>query len=207
MLKYNVSLKGNNEIVEITPHFWIIYEEAKINFLKSIELEEKFLDPYKNLFQLFLKTNNLTSAIEIGNKVIELDTDKNPLSFFNLALAYDLNRDFKKAIKFYKIVENINFKEKKILFNNMAKCFLGLNNVEEAKSYYLKALEIDKNDKLIVNNLLILYLRLGDKNQIEFFYNKAKEIDHNYIEFKLNESDYFLSKDKIDKAIEILKEK
>jgi hypothetical protein len=29
MLKYNVSLKGNNEIVEITPHFWIVYEEAK----------------------------------------------------------------------------------------------------------------------------------------------------------------------------------
>lgn len=181
------------------------FEEAKINFLKSIELEKKFLDPYKNLLQLFLKTNNLTSAIEIGNKVIELDIDKNPLSFFNLALAHDLNRDFKKAIKFYKIVENINFKEKKILFNNMAKCFLGLNNVEEAKSYYLKALEIDKNDKFIVNNLLILYLRLGDKNQTEFFYNKAKEIDHNYIEFKLNESDYFLSKDKIDKAIEVLK--
>ena len=181
------------------------FEQAKLNFLKSIELEKKFSDPYKNLFQLFLKTNNLISAIEVGNKVISLDPNKNPLSYFNLALAYDLNRDFKKAIEYYKLAENFNFEEKKILFNNMAKCFLGLNKAEQAKSYYLKALEIDENDKFIINNLLILYLRLGDKDQTEYFYNKAKEIDNDYIEFKLNEADYLLFKNEIENAIEVLK--
>ncbi len=180
------------------------FEQARINFLKSIELEKKFIDPYKNLFQLFLKTNDLTSAIKTGNKVIALDINKNSLSYFNLALAYDLNRDFKKAIQFYNVAENLNFKEKKILFNNIAKCFFGLNNIEEAKRYYLKALKINENDKLTINNLLILYLRIGDKDQAEYFYNKAKEIDHNYIEFKLNESDYLFFKNEIEKAIEIL---
>ena len=180
-------------------------ELAKIEFLKSINLNKSFLDPYKNLFKLNLKSQDFESAIENAKKVLELDIQKNPISYFNLALAYDLNKDYKKAIELYKTVETQNFKEKKILFNNLAKCFLGDQNIDEAKNYYLKALEFDQNDKLIVNNLLILFLRIGDKNKAKYFYKKAREIDKNYIEFQLNESDYLISEDKIEDAIKCLK--
>ncbi|MDC2997812.1 hypothetical protein OAY51_04365 [Candidatus Pelagibacter sp.] len=181
-------------------------ELAKIEFLKSINLDDSFIDPYKNLFKLNLKSQSFKSAIENAKKVLELDIQKDPISYFNLALAYDLNKDYKKAIELYKTVEAQNFKEKKILFNNLAKCFLGDQNIDEAKNYYLKALEFDQNDKLIVNNLLILFLRIGDKNKAEYFYKKAQKIDENYIEFKLNKSDYLLSEDKIEDAIKCLKE-
>ncbi len=180
-------------------------ELAKIEFLKSINLNKSFLDPYKNLFKLNLKSQDFESAIENAKKVLELDIQKDPISYFNLALAYDLNKDYKKAIELYKTVETQNFKEKKILFNNLAKCFLGDQNIDEAKNYYLKALEFNQNDKLIVNNLLILFLRIGDKNKAKYFYKKAREIDENYIEFQLNESDYFISEDKIEDAIKCLK--
>ena len=181
------------------------FELAKIEFLKSINLNKSFLDPYKNLFKLNLKSQDFESAIENAKKVLELDIQKDPISYFNLALAYDLNKDYKKAIELYKTLETQNFKEKKILFNNLAKCFLGDQNIDEAKNYYLKALEFDQNDKLIVNNLLILFLRIGDKNNAKYFYKKAREIDENYIEFQLNESDYFISEDKIEDAIKCLK--
>ena len=181
------------------------FEKAKIEFLKSIELDKSFIDPYKNLFKLNLKAQDYKSAINNGKKVIELETSKNPISYFNLALAYDLNKDYKKAIDLYKIVETLNFKEKKILFNNLAKCYLGNQNINEAKNYYLKALHFDHNDKLIVNNLLILFLRIGDKKNSEYFFNKAQEIDKNYIEFKLNKSEYLLSQNKIEDSINCLK--
>ena len=181
------------------------FEIAKSEFLKSIELDKKFIDPYKNLFKLNLKIGDFKSAIENGKKIIELDIQKNSISYFNLALAHDLNKDYTKAIEIYKIADNLNFKEKKILFNNMAKCFWGAQQIDNAKHYYLKALETDQNDKLIINNLLIIYLRIGEKDKIEQFYKKAEQIDENYIEFKLNKSDYFLFKDKIENAIELLK--
>ena len=66
-------------------------------------------------------------------------------------------------------------------------------------------MEFDQNDKLIVNNLLILFLRIGDKNKAEYFYKKAQKIDENYIEFKLNESDYLISNDNIEDAVKCLK--
>ena len=181
------------------------FSSSKNKFLKSIELDKSFVDPYKNLLKLHLKTKDFKSAIENGKKVIELDTQKNSTSYFYLALAYDLNKDYKLAIEFYKIAEVLNFKEKKVLFNNLAKCFLGAQNIDEAKNYYLKALELDQNDKFIINNLLILYLRIGDQDNIEKFYKKAQKIDKNYLEFKLNKSDYLLSKNEIDQAIECLK--
>ncbi len=180
-------------------------EQAKKEFLSSIEVDKSFVDPYKNLFKLYLKVHDYTSAIKNGKKVIELEIQKNPVSYFNLALAYDMNKDYKKAIDLYKTVEILNFKEKKILFNNIAKCFLGTQNINEAKNYYLKALEFDHKDKLVVNNLLILFLRIGDKDNVEYFYKRAQEIDKDYIEFKLNKSDYLLFNDKIEEAINCLK--
>ena len=181
------------------------YELAKNEFLKSIDLDEKFLDPHKNLFKLNIKLKDYESAIINGKNVIKLESTKNPLSYFNLALAYDLNNDFKKAIEFYKIVETSNLKEKKILFNNLAKCFLRNENILEAKNYYQRALEFDQNDKVILNNLLILYLRLDDKDKSEYFYKKAKAVDDNYMEFRLNESEYFFSKNNHQKSIDILR--
>ena len=181
------------------------FVQAKKEFLKSIELDKSFIDPYKNLFKLNLKTQDYDSAIKNGKKVIELEIKKNPISYFNLALVYDLKKDYKKAVDLYKIVETLDFKEKKILFNNLAKSFLGDQNIDEAKNYYLKALEFDHNDKLIVNNLLILFLRIGDKENAEHFFNRAQEIDKDYIEFKLNKSEYLLSQNKVEDAINCLK--
>ena len=181
------------------------YELAKNEFLKSIDLDEKFLDPHKNLFNLNIKLKDYKSAIVNGENVIKLDSTKSPLPYFNLALAYDFNNDFKKAIELYKIVEASNFNEKKILFNNLAKCYFSDRNISESINYYHKALEFDKNDKLIINNLLNLYLRIGNIEEAENYYNRAKEIDHNYIEFKFNKSEYLILKEKTEEAIKLLK--
>lgn len=181
------------------------FDLAKVEFLKSIELNKNFIDPYKNLFKIHLKKQDYISAIENGKKVIEYENKKNPLSYFNLALAFDLNKDYKIAIKLYKIVEKTDFKEKKILFNNLAKCFFSINNVKESTSYYHKALEFNKNDKIIINNLLNLYLRIGNIDEAKYYYNKAKEIDENYIEFKFNKSEYLVLEEKIEEAIKLLK--
>ena len=89
-------------------------ELAKKEFLKSIEADKSFVDPYKNLFKLNLKAQDYKFAINNGKKVIELETQKNSVSYFNLALAYDLNKDYKKAINLYKAIE---FSKFKALFN------------------------------------------------------------------------------------------
>ena len=72
------------------------FEIAKSEFLKSIELDKKFINFYKNLFKLNLKIGDFKSAIENAKKIIDFDVQKNPIAYFNLALAHDLNKDYKK---------------------------------------------------------------------------------------------------------------
>jgi len=181
------------------------FDLAKSNFLKSIELDNQFVDPYKNLYELHIKKQEFIQAITNGEKVIELEKQKNPMSYFKLAFAYDLNRNFNEAILNYKIVEKFNFPEKKLLLNNLGSCYLGINKLKIAEDYYLKALEIDRNDKRIINNLLLIYLKIGDQKNIEIFYKQAELADSEFIQFKLNKSDYLFSINKINESIEYLK--
>ena len=86
------------------------------------------------------------------------------------------DKDYKKAMRSIQNLKYIlNFKKKKkyylIILENV---ILGDENINEAKNYYLKALEYDYNDKLIVNNLLILFLRIGDKENLKYFLIKHK---------------------------------
>ena len=67
------------------------YELAKKEFLKSIDLNEKFLDPHKNLFNLNIKLKDYKSAIVNGENVIKLDSTKNPFSYFNFTGEYKIN--------------------------------------------------------------------------------------------------------------------
>ena len=52
------------------------YELAKNEFLKSIDLDEKFLDPHKNLFNLNIKLKDYKSAIVNIKNVIKLESTK-----------------------------------------------------------------------------------------------------------------------------------
>ena len=45
------------------------YELAKNFFLKSIEIKENFIDPFKNLYLLSLKTEDFSSAVSYAEKI------------------------------------------------------------------------------------------------------------------------------------------
>ena len=180
------------------------FDLAKLNFLKSREIDNQFIDPYKNLYELHIKKHEYSLAIENGKKIAELEKQKNPLSYFKLAYAYDLNRNFSEAICNYKIVEKSNFREKKLLFNNLGSCYSAINKLKIAEKYYLEALEIDRNDKRIINNLLLIYLKIGDQKNTEIYFKKAELVDKEFIQFKLNKSDYLFSINKIEDSIKFL---
>ena len=180
------------------------FDLAKLNFLKSREIDNQFIDPYKNLYELHIKKQEYSLAIENGKKIVDLEKQKNPLSYFKLAYAYDLNRNFSEAICNYKIVEKSNFREKKLLFNNLGSCYSAINKLKIAEKYYLEALEIDRNDKRIINNLLLIYLKIGDQKNTEIYFKKAELVDKEFIQFKLNKSDYLFSINKIEDSIKFL---
>ena len=92
-------------------------DEAIKNYLKSIEIDKKFIHSYYNLGNAFKEKNNLEKAIKFFQKTTELDLDNIPAKI-NLAVAHSANGNSKEAIKnFNDLVLKNNYKS--ILNNKM----------------------------------------------------------------------------------------
>ena len=56
---------------------------------------------------------------------------------------------------------------------DLAHCFEGLGDFQEAVNWYLRALVIDRNDAIVHNNLGIIYLKLGDQEKAAAHFREA----------------------------------
>ncbi len=182
------------------------YKLAKENFLESIKNNENFLDPYKNLYLLNLNHQNFNEAINYAKKITQLEENHKPESFFKLAHAYEMNGNLNEAIKYYEYSYKIGFEDKKLLYNNLGNIYLKLDKLDRSEDYFLKALNLDKNNKIITNNLLRNYLRARNYGKVEIYIKKAELLDKENEELKFNRALYLIAKNKFNEAILILKE-
>ena len=98
------------------------YKNAEIYFNKSIEFNKNNVNSYLNLITILTKQEKINKAIEIGNKLINLNNFNFDDFYTQLGMMYLLNGDFENGWKYYEYVkpkENLsdilNFKEEVII--------------------------------------------------------------------------------------------
>ncbi len=179
------------------------FDQAKDNFFKAIAINEKFIDPYNNLYYLFNLIKDNKNLILIAKKIYEFDK-RNSISNFKLGYAYEVNGEYTQSINFYnKALEN-GFKDKKVIYNNLGNVCLQIDKIKKSIEFFSLALHNDKNNKIIINNLIKAELKNKDLTKIEELLNKAKQIDENYYEFLINKADFFVIKKQFNEAIDLL---
>ena len=178
-------------------------EMAEICFLNSSKINNLFIDPLQNLYMIYNKKRKIEEMLSVGKKLIQIN-QLDPSFNYKLGFAYDLNKKFPDAIKYYEKCINLNGKEVKFALNNIGNIYLKKIKPKISLNFFLKAFSLDQNDKIIINNLLTNYLQLRDKKNSDIFYTKAKNIDENFIEFQFSRVEYLILNNKIDEAIEIL---
>ena len=179
------------------------FKLAEENFLRSIKFNDKFIEPTKNLYLLYLKYKNYSKLLEYAIKLISFDS-LNPTYNYFLAVAYELNNEPDNAIKFYKINIDLNGKEKKKSFNNIASIFSFTKKYKTALKFYLEAYRIDKSDKIIANNVFQTYLHLRDIKNSDILFDICNGLDPNYKEFIKNRCEHLFLKKNIKEAIDLL---
>lgn len=85
---------------------------------------------------------------------IDKESEKNFLEADN----FRINGDFTKAIEIFKRLL-IRYPKLPPALNNLAMCYAGLNQLDEAEKYYLKCLETEPVSILSINNLAKLYFK------------------------------------------------
>ena len=177
---------------------------AESNFLDSIKINEKYEDPIKNLYSIYLKKNNYKNLLIYANKLVGID--KLNIEYkYQLAYALELNNNQNDAIKYYNEYIDLGGKNKKEALNNIGCIHLKRNKPKVAKNFFLKGINFGE-DKTIINNVLNSYILLRDLENSNKYFDKAEKIDENFIDFKYNKAKYLILKNQIDEAVEILKE-
>ena len=179
------------------------YQTAEEYFLKSSNLDKKFVDPVKNLYLLQLKNNNFLKLLIYAKKLINFDYYNPSFNYF-LAYALELNNETNQAIEFYKKNIDLNGSEKKKSFNNIASIYFFKKKYKDALEFFLKAYDVDNKDRLVANNIFRTYLRLRDLDNCYIYFNICEKLDKNYKEFIINKCEFFFINNKIDEAIAIL---
>ena len=179
------------------------FKLAEESFLRSIKFNDKFIEPTKNLYLLYLKYKNYSKLLEYAIKLISFES-LNPTYNYFLAYAYELNNEPDNAIKFYKINIDLNGKEKKRSFNNIGSIFSFTKKYKTALEFFLEAYRIDKSDKLIANNVFQTYLLLRDIKNSDILFDICNGLDPNYKEFIKNRCEHLFLKKNIKEAIDLL---
>ncbi len=179
------------------------FTEAEKFFLNAVEIDDKFQDPIRNLCVIYTNTKKFEKLLNVSVRLYNLDKS-NPQNIFQIGSAYELNKNYDDAIKYYEKYINTNGSDKKRGFNNIGNIYLRKGKPKISIKYFSKALESDKNNKILVNNILLCYLYLRDENKAEEYFKIAENIDSNYIEFLHNKAEYLILKNQIDEAEKIL---
>ena len=154
------------------------------------------------------KANNLEIAIDLYNKILEIDQN-HVGAYHNLGVIFNNRGDIQKAKDCYEKVIKIDPNHVSA-YNNLGSTFQALGDIQKAKDCYEKAIEINPDYAAAYNNLGNTLQALGDIQKAKDCYEKAIEINPDYAEAYNNLgstfsdlSDNQRAKDYYEKAIEI----
>ena len=174
-------------------------EEAKQNFLKAVELDEKNYDAHLALAEIFSKENKFYNAKIYIDNILKEDP-KDSSIFISIGEIYRKTNHFKKAITFYEQAIKLN-PDNYWSYMNIVTCQIGLNNIGEALIWLKQALEKAAKNKLINEliegfgeNLTMLFIFASEKNIVKYLQDALILIKkYNYLDqfYKSNPSTIF----------------
>ena len=179
--------------------------KAQENFLSSIESNKDFIDPYKNLFIIYNNKKEFNNLVEIAFKILEFDK-KSSVYNFQVGYALEKNGHLSKSLEYYEKANNLGFNDKKKLFNNLANVYLNLGKIDKSIELYENTYLSNTKDKVLLNNLLGAYLQKRNVEKSEYYLNEGEKLDSEYLIFKFHKAKYLFLINKVDEAINLLKE-
>lgn len=148
---------------------------AKNAYFKVIELRPEYIEAYKNLCVIILKSNNPIDAIPYAEKARELNPEEYLFDFI-IGTIYMKEKDFATAVKFLdeaykKSPDNLG------TLNALGTSNMVLGNHEVAIGYYKKVIELYPQNPAAYFNLGSAYqIQQKHEEAIELF-KKAVELD------------------------------
>lgn len=133
--------------------------EAVIYFEKALKLEKKYAAAYSSLASVFFEQKNYEEAEEAIREYIDLKGDSVNSSDYLLAgnIYFELF-EIEEALEFFNRALFLTDEPatKKLLYNNIGNCYLGMADYSSARKFYINSLKIDPDFEEALNNIELL---------------------------------------------------
>jgi tetratricopeptide (TPR) repeat protein len=179
------------------------YELAEVSFKLILKQQPDDLKTVEQYGLLLIKLRNYQEAEENLSRVIA--KQQSWRAYNGLGIIANLQGDPLKAESFFKEAVNI-FPDSPELLNNTGFALYSANKLDEAGTYYLKALQINPDFKKAIYNHALLQARLKNYQQAYMLFVKvtsAEEANNNTGYIAMMNGDYVEAHNYLQEAIKV----
>lgn len=155
--------------------------DAEKCYLKVIEVRENYVDAYKDLCIIYMKTNREMNAIEIGKKGKLIAPNDFTFDYL-IGTANITMKKYNEGIEHLEAALALNPSHFQI-YNNLGTAYLLIGQREKAIECYQKAIKIKPDDSVSYYNIASIYQIQNKHPQACDYFEKAYQIENreNYL--------------------------
>lgn len=155
--------------------------EAENYYIKVLEVRENYIDAYKNLCIICMKTGKENNAIEYAMKAKEIAPNDYTFDYL-IGTAYVALKRYNKGIEYLESALALNPEHFQI-YNNLGTAYLLVGSRDKAIDCYKKAIKIKPEDAISYYNIGSIYQIQNKHQQACDYFEKAYHLDNqeNYL--------------------------
>ncbi len=155
--------------------------DAESYYIKVLEIRENYIDAYKNLCIICMKTGKENNAIEYAMKAKEIAPQDYTFDYL-IGTAYVALKIYNKGIEYLEAALALNPEHFQI-YNNLGTAYLLVGSREKAINCYKKAIKIRPEDAISYYNIGSIYQIQNKHEQACDYFEKAYHLDNqeNYL--------------------------
>lgn len=144
--------------------------------LEGLVKENPDMESYSALLDSYEKMQNSIGAVSVLRRMIDLKPDDLELKV-KLAAVLESSGRITEAIEVYEgLLEGMKGQDLLPVYNSLGYLYAQKGDNNKAISFYLKALELNKDDANIYHNLSLLYEKTGQKDKANQYLAKVIEL-------------------------------
>jgi len=175
-----------------------LYEEAKIQFNKTIQLYPAFPDAYYNLATILLNEKSYKESEDLLKKAIKLRENYYE-AMFNLGNVLRLTNQNSQAINFYLECKKLRSDDYE-LYNVLALSYLNQKKYDLSIQYLNQAISLRPDSYKIYNNLALAHHEIGDNETAIRILDQAININPSFAEAYLSAGNVYRDLKDFEKA-------
>lgn len=151
------------------------WNAAKRHLKVALDMDDSSAGVYEGMAMVYQNTGEYEQAAANYKKAIKLDPDSSRIRLNYASFLYQ-QADFEKAAKELEIVtEDTLYPKRELAFANLGRCYLRLEDPENAQQAFMRAYLMDRRSSGIKLELAGTYFQLAKYSEAQKFYDAFRE--------------------------------